>query len=162
MTQEPDSKNGRPSEAEQLEIERKLRPYFEKSISPYVTSSKTGINIKTVRKYFHEWCEEIKKPEHADFIERSKIAKEQAILTCEDQLLRLYKVQEDIENQTEDSIKQSGGIPKLERRVSKQRIEVANAIANLTVLKTGLVNTPTADITLEKKTQELLKEHAIT
>ena len=161
MTEETDNKNGRPSEAEQLEIERKLRPYFEKSISPYVTSRETGINIKTVRKYFHEWFEEIKSSEHPDFIERSKIAKEQAILACEDQLLRLYKVQEDIEKQVENSITQSGGIPRLERWVYKQRIEVSSAIVNLIILKTTLANTPTADITLAKKMQELLKEYAV-
>ena len=70
MSEGTDNKNGRPSEAEQLEIERKLRPYFEKSISSSVTSRETGINRKTVTKYFHEWCEEIKEPEHQDFIER--------------------------------------------------------------------------------------------
>ena len=161
MTEETDNKNGRPSEAEQLEIERKLRPYFEKSISPYVTSGGAGINIKTVRKYFHKWCEEIKSSEQPDFIERSKIAKEQAILACEDQLLRLYKVQEDIEKQVENSITQSGGIPRLERWVYKQRIEVSSAIVNLIILKTTLANTPTADITLAKKMQELLKEYAV-
>ncbi|MEX0764770.1 MAG: hypothetical protein WDZ43_00055 [Nitrosopumilaceae archaeon] len=162
MTAEADNKNGRPSEAEQLEIERTLRPYFEKSISPYVTSSKTGINIKTVRKYFHEWCEEIIKSEHPDFIESSKIAKEQTILAYDEQLLRLYKAQEDIDEQVEDSIKQSGGIPKLERWLYKHQIDVSYAILNLISLKTSLANTPTADITLAKKVQELLKEYAIT
>lgn len=161
MIAETDNKNGRPSEAEQLEIERKLRPYFEKSISSSITSRETGINIKTVRKYFHEWCEEIKSSEHLDFIERSKIAKEQAILAYDDQLLILYKIQEDIEKQAENSIKQSGGIPKLDRWLYKQRIEVSNAIVNLINLKTALTNTPTADITLAKKVQELLKEYAV-
>ena len=162
MTAETDNKNGRPSEAEQLEIERKLRPYFEKSIKPYVTSRETEINRKTVTKYFHEWYEEIKSSEHPDFIERSKIAKEQAILACDYQLLKLYKVQEDIEKQAEDSIKQSGGIPKLERWLYKQRIDASNAIVNLINLKTSLANTPTADITLAKEAQELLKKYAIT
>lgn len=161
MTEEMDNKIGRPSETEQLEIERKLRPYFEKSISSSVTSRETRINIKTVRKYFHEWYEEIKSSEHPDFIERSKIAKEQAILAYDDQLLILYKVQEDIEKQAEDSIKQSSGIPKLDRWLYKQRVEVSIAIVNLINFKTTLANTPTADITLAKKVQELLKKYAI-
>ncbi|MEX1996775.1 MAG: hypothetical protein WD884_05315 [Nitrosopumilaceae archaeon] len=162
MTEEIDNKKGRPSEAEQLEIERKLRPYFEKSISPHLASRETGINIKTVRNYFHEWIEEIRAAEHPDFIERSKIAKEQAILAYDKQLLKLHKIQDDLEKQIEDSIKQSGGIPNLERWLYKQRIEVSNAIINLINLKTALANTPTADITLAKKVQELLKEYAIT
>lgn len=162
MTAETDNKNGRPSKAEQLEIERKLRPYFEKSIKPFVTSRETEIDIKTVRKYFNEWIEEIKSSEHPDFIERSKTAKEQAILACDYQLLKLYKAQDDIEKQVEDIIKQSGGIPKLDRWLYKQRIEVSNAIVNLINLKTTLENTPTADTTLEKNIQELLKKHAIT
>jgi len=160
-SEKTDNSNGRPSKAEQLEIERKLRSYFEKSISPYVTSCETGINIKTVRKYFKEWSEEIRDSEHQDFIERSKTAKEQAILACDRQLLILYKAQEDFEKQVEDSIKQSGGTPKLDRWLYKQRIEISNAIVNLTILKTTLENTPTADITLAKRMQELLKEYAI-
>lgn len=161
ISKETDNKNGRPSRADQLEMERKLRPYFEKSISSSITSRETGINIKTVRKYFHEWYEEIKSSEHQDFIEICKIAKEQAILAYDDQLLILYKIQEDIEKQVENSIKQSGGIPKLDRWLYKQRIEVSNAIVNLISLKTALTNTPTADITLAKKVQELLKEYAV-
>lgn len=161
-SEQTENKNGRPSRAEQLEIELKLGPYFEKLISPYVTSRETGINIKTVRKYFKEWAEEINALEHPDFIERSKTAKEQAILACDGQLLTLYKAQEDFKKQTEESIKQSGGTPNLERWHYKQGIEISNAIVNLTILKTTLENTPTADITLAKNMQELLKKYAIT
>ena len=161
MTTETDNKNGRPSEAEQLEIERKLRPYFEKLKPTSATSEETGLDIKTVRRYFHKWCEEIKSSEHTDFIERCKIAKERAILAHDNQLLILYKAQDHIEEQVENSIEQSGGIPKLERWLYKERIEISNAIIKLINLKTAFVNTPTADITLAKKVQELLKEYAV-
>ncbi len=52
--------NGRPPKTTQLQMQKELRQYFERGISATVASSKTGINIKTVCKYFEEWSERIK------------------------------------------------------------------------------------------------------
>jgi len=52
-------KNGRPTKTDQLEIEHVLRTYFERKISAWLTSQKTGINMKTVCTYFKQWKKEI-------------------------------------------------------------------------------------------------------
>lgn len=138
-------RNGRPSKTEQLEIQDKLGPYFEKGISPFVTSNKTGINIKTVNKYFGLWYEEIKNSQSDDFIERCKIAKEQAIVVCEEELLQLYEMRNDLKKYSEEKQKS-----KPERWIYKIQLDITNSIINLTSLKTALTNSPTADVTLQK------------
>jgi len=50
---------GRPSKAQELEIERELRPFFIKLYSATFTAKKTGYDIKTVAKYFAEFKKEI-------------------------------------------------------------------------------------------------------
>ena len=153
-------KNGRPSKAEQVEIQKKLRSYFEKSISPAIAASETGINIKTVNKYYDEWYVEIKNSQQPDFIERCKIEKERHILAYNHQLLEMYKIQDDLKSQTINC--KSGGKPQSEKWLYKQRIEVANAITNLIGKMINLANAPTADISLENKTKELLKDNGLT
>ncbi len=153
-------KNGRPSKAEQLEIQKKLRPYFEKSISASIAASDTGINIKTVNKYYNEWYEEIKNSQQPDFIERCKIEKERNLLAIDRQLLVMYKIQDDLAKQENDS--KSNEKPQSEKWLYKQRIEVANAITNLIGKKINLANAPTADVSLENKTRELLKDNGLT
>ena len=138
-------RNGRPSKIEQLEIQGKLGPYFEKGISPFVTSKKTGINIKTVNKYFGLWYEEIKNSQNDDFIERCKITKEQAIVTLEEELLQLYEIRNELKRHSEEKQKS-----KPERWIYKLQLDIANSIVNLVTLKTALANSPTADVTLQK------------
>lgn len=138
-------RNGRPSKTEQLEIQGKLRPYFEKGITPFVTSKKTGINIKTANKYFDLWYEEIKNSQNEDFIERCKRAKEQAIVVCDEQLLQLYEMQNELKKHSEEKHKSEP-----ERWMYKIRLDITNSIVNLASLKTALANSPTADVTLQK------------
>src|SRR5689334_12409129 len=136
-------RNGRPSKTEQLEIQGKLRPYFEKGISPFLTSKETGINTKTVNKYFDLWYEEIKNSQNDDFIERCKRAKEQAIVVCDEQLLQLHEMQNELKRHSEEMQKS-----KPERWMYKIRLDITNSIVNLVTLKTALANSPTADVTL--------------
>jgi len=138
-------RNGRPSKTEQLEIQGKLRPYFEQGISPFLTSKETGINTKTVNKYFDLWYEEIKNSQNDDFIERCKRAKEQAIVVCDEQLLQLHEMQNELKRHSEEMQK-----PKPERWMYKIRLDITNSIVNLVSLKTALANSPTADVTLQK------------
>ena len=70
-------KNGRPTKTDQLEIEHVLRTYFERKISAWLTSQKTGINIKTVCTYFNQWKTEIMEFEKN---ERAKTYKEETTL----------------------------------------------------------------------------------
>ena len=90
--------NGRPTQKQQIEIQETLREYFEKGISATVTSQSTGINIKTVCKYFEEWVEEIKKINDIDFLKRIKLERERYLEVLDQQLLKLYQIQSHVEN----------------------------------------------------------------
>ena len=88
-----DHKNGRPTKHEQIYIERKLRPYFENSISARVTAGETGFNLKTVTKYFNQWKKEIIESETPDFLKRCKFHFQPVLLLPEverDLFLILY------------------------------------------------------------------------
>ncbi len=148
-------RHGRPSKTEQLEIQGKLSPYFEKGISPYIASKETGINIKTVNKYFGSWYEEIKNSQNDDFIERCKIAKEQAIVTCEEELLQLHKMRNEVKIHSEQQKS------KPERWIYKTWLDITNSIVNLVSLKTALANSPTADVTLQKLLAKILNAKGI-
>lgn len=149
-------KRGRPNKAEQLQIERKLRPYFEKMLSVSFAARETGVNINTVKKYYKTWSDEIKAIEHPDFIERSKIIIRNSVLALDIQLSKLYKLQETIEKQINHNIKQNNKIPNLEINIYKTSILLSEKIADLILKKTDLTVTPTADVTLSNEVKELL------
>jgi len=89
--------NGRPSKKEQLDIQEKLKHYFEKGVSATTTSQLTGLNIKTVCKYFEDWMGQIKKINDVEFLERVKIERERYIGVLDHQLLKLYELQAGME-----------------------------------------------------------------
>jgi len=96
MSKESNSK-GRPTLKQQIEIQETLREYFEKGVSATVTSQNTGINIKTVCKYFEEWIEQIKKINDIDFLKRIKLERERYLEVLDQQLLKLYQIQSEVE-----------------------------------------------------------------
>ena len=46
-------KRGRPNKSEQLELERKLLPYFERMLTTSLAAKETGINPNTIKKILH-------------------------------------------------------------------------------------------------------------
>jgi len=56
------SKRGRPSKTEQIEIQKKIRPYFDSNLSARFTSQLPEMpNEKTIQKYFNQWTHELSK-----------------------------------------------------------------------------------------------------
>jgi hypothetical protein len=156
---ENENKCGRPTKAEQLKIQDKLQPYFAKGISSYATANETGINIKTVNKYFGDWYTEIKNSQHQDFIEKAKFEKERAVLAIDHQLLKLYKIQDELDKHTmtsSDKIKCA-----FEKGYYKLRAQIVGMIVNLISTKINLANAVTADASLEQKTMELIKANGL-
>ena len=149
-------KRGRTNKAEQLQLERKLRPYFEKTLSVSFAARETGVNINTVKKYYKTWSDEIKSTEHPDFIERSKIIIRNSVLAIDHQLSKLYKLQEIFEKQINHNIKQNNKIPNLEINIYKTGILLSDKISDLILKKTNLIATPTADVTLSHEIKDLL------
>lgn len=68
-------KVGRPTLEEQLEIENKLRPYFNSDFDPKIASEKTGISVETVRKHFRIHIDRLRENYSEDLVERQKDAK---------------------------------------------------------------------------------------
>jgi hypothetical protein len=138
-------KNGRPSKAEQLEIQKKLWPYFSRGISAFTTAKETGINIKTVNKYFAIWFDQSKNSQDHDFIEKCKIENQRAFISYENELSRLYKMRDDLMK----DFQESGKDLQSRKWYYKLDMEISKMIIHLTSLKTALVNSPTADVTLD-------------
>lgn len=154
---EKETKCGRPTKSGQLEIQDKLQPYFANGISAFATANETGINIKTVNKYFDNWYSEIQNSQRQEFVEKTKFEKERAVLAFDNQLLKLYKIQDDLEKQ---AIATPGKVRHaFEKGYYKLRAQIIGMIVNLISTRINLVNAVTADASLEQKTKELIKEN---
>lgn len=79
MSETNPRKKGRPTRAEQLEIQKTLRPYFRSGLTVEAVSDLTSIDPKTIGKYFGDWADKIEKQESADFLERQKNARSRAL-----------------------------------------------------------------------------------
>lgn len=88
---------GRPTKKEQIDIEQKLREYFEKGISATTTSQLTKLNIKTVCKYFDNWTQQIRKINDVEFLKRIKTERENYLMVLDRQLLKLYDLQDEMD-----------------------------------------------------------------
>lgn len=144
--------NGRPSKNEQLEIERILKPYFGNSISASVTSQKTGFNIKTVNKYFHDWYCEISESETSDFLQNCKEQKERALLTLENQICTLDDDKKEIQMLINAS-KKTGNLAYLEK-LYKIKLKIIENIGKFVSARINLVNSATADLVIEMNKKE--------
>jgi hypothetical protein len=103
---------GRPSKNQQLEIQNRLRPYFEKCMSAGFAARETEANIKTVTKYYKIWSEEIAKATDADFVSRVRQEREQIILGYDKLIFELYETLDIINSEISFFKKNSKEIPK--------------------------------------------------
>lgn len=76
-------------------------------MSASATSIETGINIKTVCKYFNIWFKELEEVETQSFLERYKEERQRAISCYDAQIVEAYRLQEIIKGEI-DSSKKSG------------------------------------------------------
>lgn len=107
MSNGQSEKSGRPTKSGQLDIEKKLRSCFLRGMSASATSVDTGINIKTVCKYFNEWYREQEEVETASFLERFKQERQRAISCYDAQIVEAYRLQEIIKEEIE-SVRKNG------------------------------------------------------
>ncbi len=66
---------GRPSRNEQLDLENRLRPFFDSMLSAKLAAEKTGISIKTAEKYFKIWADQLRENHSENIVERQKNSK---------------------------------------------------------------------------------------
>lgn len=144
--------------AEQIEIKNNIRECLLQDIEdPKTIHALTGYNIKTVRDH----VKKLKVQENSDdtsFLEKTKERKQKAILRFKHQISKLEKMSRFIEGK----IKQNNEPPtKGFVQLVKLLLEIEKMITGLTLCLTNMDNSPTADIFLTTKTNELMKQYGI-
>jgi len=140
-------KNGRPTKSEQIEIQNKLRPYYERGLSATFTASSTGINIKTVCKYFEEWSKKIIETEATDFVQRQKKAKELVILNMDNIIFEQYRLLEEIKNEKKNYQKENKQIP---THLLSLQHQILKEISTTAQHKCDIECMPTLDFSLDQ------------
>lgn len=111
MSESSPRKKGRPTRAEQLEIQQILRPYFRSGLKVEAVSDLTSLDPKTINRYFGDWADEIEKQESADFLERQKNARSRA-LRCYGYLMgEVYTMLSEINDEIEYFKKEKKLVP---------------------------------------------------
>src|SRR5437016_824521 len=103
---------GRPSEPQQHEIETKLCSYFDSGVTASYAAKKTGINIKTVCRYFNKFSQEIREIDDKDFLSRQKEQRERAILGFDDLIFKEYQILDNIQDQMKNYTEKNLDLPK--------------------------------------------------
>lgn len=142
-------KRGRPTLHNQKDIQEKIFSYYENNIEPISVSRFTGINYKTVLKYYKIWDNEQIKSENNDFLTRLKIAKERNIVMLDCNAVSLIAEQKRIKSLMNDAF-QTGNTIQYEK-LSKLRLKVMNTRMNVMSEKLNLIGTPTADVIISQK-----------
>jgi hypothetical protein len=153
MKNDPDNtihnRKGRPGKFEQLQIEKKLQTLFVRGLNSYSAAIKTSYSINTVKKYYSNFYQKIRYLEGPEF---DQACKNRKILTCsaiDEQLLKMEKMQTELEQKS-----QTGKIQYIQ--LCKLRISLSNSISNLHMKKLSIANSPTYDemLTALKKVDE--------
>ena len=150
------SKKGRPSVTGQFQIRKTLRPFYENGLSAYYTAEKTGIDIKTVCRYFNDWSEQIEEAETSDFLERQKRDRIQIIISYDTEIVEMTNLLDEVNSEMEKYQKEKKPIP---RNLPTHKLEIIKFRSSLKEKKAGFIMQPTMDEALEKKIKEKIREH---
>ncbi|HEV2192786.1 MAG TPA: hypothetical protein VGR54_04100 [Nitrosopumilaceae archaeon] len=132
------NRKGRPSKFQQLQIERRLKPLFMRGLSPYSVAIETGYSKNTVKKYYGDFYQEIRDLEGPEFDQACKDRMISACLGIDEQLLKMEKMQKELEQKS-----QTDGTQYIQ--LYKLRISLANSISDLRIKKLNIANSPTSD-----------------
>jgi|CXWL01.1.fsa_nt_gi hypothetical protein len=142
-------KRGRPTLYEQKKIKDEIFLYYENNIDAITASRKTGINYKTILKYYGIWDRETFELEKNDHLTRIKIAKARAIRMLDNQLLPLIHEQQTIQRLIDTAL-QIGNTSEYDK-LARLKIKMSEQILEISSAKINLVGTPTADIIINQK-----------
>lgn len=146
--------HGRPSKAVQIRIQEKLRECFEYGLTATFAAERTGVNIKTVCKYFDEWTEQITEQQNLDYFERQRLERERIIISLDRQIANGIDSLKEIDGE----IKKYGS-KTIPRHLFSHRLEVHKFISNLIERKGVFALQPPVDEALRQKISEMLREH---
>jgi len=128
---------GRPSNAQELQIKRKLYDYFTKFYSASLTAKQTGHDVKTVKKYFKKFKDELMQNEAIDFRQRFHEAKERYLLAIDEIQYSLYQDRDEIEQQIIDAKNKND--PHLVEKLYRTKLKFIEEIKNIVVEKTDII-----------------------
>jgi len=149
-------KSGRPTKVDQIQIQNKLRKYFEIGISASLASQKTGINIKTVCKYFDEWAEQILEVESTAFLERQKKERTRVIMALDSLIIEAQGLLDSINSEIEKSSSE-----KKKAYLFGIKLSTMKFISDLIEKKTSFAMKPIMDEALKSEISEMMKNAAI-
>jgi hypothetical protein len=149
---------GRPNKAEELEIENKIYPYFIKCLGPETVSQLTGYNIKTVRRYYKKFKARIISEKEKDYVKEWHIQKNIARIGLEQQLAEQYELQASLKKQFK-AYEDNG--EEVHSWMYKERRKISESIRDMILSTANFALLPTADVTLENQTREVLQEHGL-
>jgi len=145
-------KRGRPTSHVQKNIKDLLFSFYENNISPLYVSSYTGINYKTVLKYFNKWNNQQIESDNKDFLARLKIAKERSIVMFDGAITLLVEEQKTIKSLMDAALQTDNPIQY--EKLSKLRLKIINTRMNILSEKLNLIGTPTADVIITQKEKQ--------
>lgn len=140
-------KRGRPTLHSQREIKEIILEYYEQNISAKVASRDSGINRKTVLKYYKVFDTEMTEP-NEDFLLRIKITKEKTIESLDRDILSLNSEEKTIEYLKKRAMN-SGNSAEYER-LTKLKLKTIDQRIKIQTAKINLIGTPTADIIINQ------------
>jgi hypothetical protein len=142
-------KHGRPTISERKQIQELISSYYENNIEARTVSKKTGINYKTILKYYKIWNDELIHSNNENFLRRIKIAKERNIQILDNMLISLGKEQDRIKFQLDHAV-QIGDLFHYEK-LHSLNLKTTEQLMKIFSLKINLIGTPTADIIIKQK-----------
>jgi len=122
---------GRPTLQKQRLIEKKLHEYFIEGYSEASTSHITGHNINTVSKYFRKWCQELIAFDKEEYHHQMESFRTRLRLTFDAHLQRLYKIQDDIDEELKNYKSENNGKIPHGKGMYKERVNIIGSIAEM-------------------------------
>lgn len=144
--------SGRPSKTEQLEIQKQLRKYFDLGITATLAAKQTGLNIKTVCKYFEEMVEQLQEQEDHDFIERHRNERARIINSLDVILLEARESLDSINSEIQSHKDSGRSIP---RQLFSQKQETLRFMFAVIERRGVFSLQPTMDENVKKKIEEM-------
>lgn len=141
-------KRGRPTQRSQREIKKIIYRYYENDISAKIASKDSGINYKTLLKYYKLLDNEMFESEEKNFLSRIKTTKEKSIQRLDKDIMELTKEEETVES-LKESVMQNGNLSGFEK-LSKLKLKIIDQRTKTMSAKINLIGTPTADIIINQ------------
>lgn len=131
-----------------------LRKHFERNLTASYTAGITGINIKTVCRYFDEWADQISEAEERDFLKREKKERVRIRLSFDSLIVEEYELLDEIKKEITKYRKENKPVP---RYLIASQIEILRTISSLNEKKGYFSMQMPVDESLQKIIEEKIK-----